>query len=183
MREWRLLKVRTYNAFRNMAIDEAILRARIQNLVPNTLRLYRWKPSAVSIGKFQNIQNEVQLENCRKHGVDVVRRITGGGTVYHDAEGEITYSVVADKKDLEVENITEVYLKVYSGIAEALEILGLKSDFSPGRRKNLSKLDSGREEDFWKFSMPQERRSFAARHALVGCGFGENVHFSAGSVG
>ncbi|RLI16461.1 lipoate--protein ligase family protein, partial [Candidatus Bathyarchaeota archaeon] len=63
MREWRLLKVRTYNAFRNMAIDEAILRARIQNLVPNTLRLYCWKPSAVSIGKFQNIQNEVQLEN------------------------------------------------------------------------------------------------------------------------
>ena len=140
MREWRLLKVRTYNAFRNMAIDEAILRARIQNLVPNTLRLYRWKPSAVSIGKFQNIQNEVQLENCRKHGVDVVRRITGGGTVYHDAEGEITYSVVADKKDLEVENITEVYLKVYSGIAEALEILGLKSDFSPGSEKTCPNL-------------------------------------------
>jgi len=56
----------------NMAIDEAILRARIENLVPNTLRFYRWNPSAVSIGRFQIIQNEVQLDNCRKHGVDLV---------------------------------------------------------------------------------------------------------------
>ncbi|MGB9779129.1 MAG: lipoate--protein ligase family protein, partial [Candidatus Bathyarchaeales archaeon] len=89
MNDWRLLKLETHNAYTNMAIDEAILTARIHNLIPNTIRFYRWKPSAVSIGKFQNIQNEVNIENCKKYGVDVVRRITGGGTVYHDAEGEI----------------------------------------------------------------------------------------------
>jgi lipoate-protein ligase A len=96
---WRLLKLETHNAYMNMAIDEAILDARINGIVPNTVRFYRWNPSAVSIGKFQNIENEVYLENCLKHGVDVVRRITGGGTVYHDVEGEITYSVVASKDD------------------------------------------------------------------------------------
>jgi lipoate-protein ligase A len=140
MNNWRLLKLETHNAYINMAIDEAILTARIRNLAPNTIRFYRWKPSAVSIGKFQNIQNEVNLENCKKYGVDIVRRITGGGTVYHDNEGEITYSVIADKKDLKAKDITEVYEKIYGGIAEALKTLGIKADFNQGDAKTCPNL-------------------------------------------
>lgn len=132
MADWRLLKFETYNAYMNMAIDEAVLNARIKGLVPNTVRFYRWNPSAVSIGKFQKIENEVYLENCLKHGVDVVRRITGGGTVYHDAEGEITYSVIANKEDLGAKDIAEAYAKIYNGIVEAIKILGLKADFNEG---------------------------------------------------
>ena len=132
MAGWRLLKFETHNAYMNMAIDEAILNARIKGLAPNTMRFYRWNPSAVSIGKFQKIENEVHLENCLKHGVDVVRRITGGGTVYHDAEGEITYSIIANKEDLNAKDIAEVYTKIYNGIVEALKILGLKADFNEG---------------------------------------------------
>jgi len=123
-----------------MAIDEAILTSRIKNLAPNTTRFYRWKPPAVSIGKFQNIENEVHLDNCKKYEVDVVRRITGGGAVYHDAEGEITYSVVASKKDLGSENITVAYAKIYSGIVEALKILGINADFSEGNLKACPNL-------------------------------------------
>lgn len=132
MTYWRLLKFETHNAYMNMAIDEAILEARIRGSAPNTIRFYRWKPSAVSIGRFQRIEDEVYLENCQGHGVDVVRRITGGGTVYHDVDGEITYSVVASKEDLNAKDITEVYAKIYAGIVEALRILGLKADFSEG---------------------------------------------------
>jgi len=132
MTGWRLLKLETHNAYMNMAIDEAILNARTKGIVANTVRFYRWNPSAVSIGRFQNIENEVYLENCLNQGVDVVRRITGGGTVYHDAEGEITYSVVASKDDLNAEDITEVYAKIYAGIVEALKIFGLKADFNEG---------------------------------------------------
>jgi len=123
-----------------MAIDEAILTARTRNLAPNTIRFYRWNPSAVSIGKFQNIENEVQLDKCKKYGVDVVRRITGGGAVYHDTEGEITYSVVANKKDLKAENINAVYAKFYDGIAEALKILGINADFNEGNAKTCPNL-------------------------------------------
>lgn len=140
MAVWRLLKLETYNAFMNMAIDEAIMKARIENHVQNTLRFYCWKPSTVSIGRFQNIEKEVQLDNCRRHGVDVVRRITGGGTVYHDVEDEITYSVVANKKDLEAPDITAVYAKIYAGLAEAVKILGLRADFNKGNLKTCPNL-------------------------------------------
>lgn len=140
MHNWRLLKLETHDAYTNMAIDEAILTARTRNLAPNTIRFYRWNPSAVSIGKFQNIKKEVHLDNCREHGVDVVRRITGGGTVYHDTEGEITYSVVANKKDLKAENINAVYAKFYDGIAEALKILGINADFNEGNAKTCPNL-------------------------------------------
>jgi lipoate-protein ligase A len=143
MSEWRLLELGTHNAFINMAIDEAVLRARIENVVPNTLRFYRWKPSAVSIGKFQAAENEVQLNNCKEHGVDVVRRITGGGTVYHDAEGEITYSLVASKKDLKVEDATDAYARIYGGIADGLKIVGISSDLSEGSTKACPNLTVG----------------------------------------
>ncbi len=137
---WRLLRLETYNAFMNMAIDEAILKARIEDLVPNTVRFYLWRPSAVSIGRFQKAENEVQLDNCRKHGVNIVRRISGGGAVFHDAEGEITYSIIAGKEDLEAPDITAVYAKIYSGLAEAAGVLGLIADFNRGNVKSCPNL-------------------------------------------
>ena len=137
---WRLLEVETNNAFMNMAIDEAILTARASKQVPNTLRLYQWAPSAVSIGKFQNPQNEVNLANCRKLGISMVRRISGGGTVYHDAKGEITFSVTTTAQDLGVTDIAGAYLKVYGGIKDALGILGVPADFSEGDEKNCPNM-------------------------------------------
>lgn len=140
MSAWRLLTFEMYNAFMNMAIDEAMLRARIENLGPNTVRFYCWKPSAVSIGRFQSIDDEVYLANCRKRCIDVVRRISGGGTVYHDVRSEITYSVVADKKDLGASDISTVYSKIYAGLDEAIKGLGLRADFNKGNVKTCPSL-------------------------------------------
>ena len=124
----------------NMAVDEAILTARVEGHVADTLRFFRWRPSAVSIGKFQTVENEVQLENCRERGIDVVRRITGGGTVYHDAEDEITYSLVASKESLKASGITDVYERVYTGLTRALSILGVAADFNEGSAKACPNL-------------------------------------------
>jgi lipoate-protein ligase A len=123
-----------------MAVDEAVLRARIAERVPNTLRFYRWQPSAVSFGKFQKVENEAYLDNCRKLDVDVVRRITGGGSVYHDAEDEVTYSVVASTEDLGVTDLAGIYARVYAGIAGSLRILGVTADFNEGDAKNCPNL-------------------------------------------
>jgi lipoate-protein ligase A len=140
MKPWRLLNLETHNAFTNMAVDEAVLTARTLDRAPNTLRLYKWKPSTVSIGKNQKPENEIQLENCRELGINIVRRISGGGTVYHDENDEVTYSLVAKTGDLAVKDLTAVYAKVYSGIRDALRILGITADFNEGDARNCPNL-------------------------------------------
>jgi lipoate-protein ligase A len=123
-----------------MAVDEAVLKARIAGIVPNTLRFYRWKPSAVSIGRFQKVSDEVHVENCRKHGVDIVRRITGGGAVYHDHEGEITYSVVVNERDLGSKDVIYAYNIICRGLIEAAKNLGVNADFNPGNPKHCPNI-------------------------------------------
>jgi len=128
MEEWRLIDLETHDAFMNMAIDEAILEARIRGLVPNTVRFYRWNPSAVSIGVHQSIYQEVNLEACKQLGVDVVRRITGGGAVYHDFEGEVTYSVIVNEDHKAVpSDVANSFIALSKGLIYALKRLGLNA--------------------------------------------------------
>jgi len=130
--EWRLLPLSTHDGPTNMAIDEAILVARSKGLVPNTLRLYRWDPSAVSLGMNRLVEEDVYVEACRRLGIDIVRRPSGGGTVYHDRDGEITYSVVADARSLGSPDVPSSYAIICSGLVRACELLGLKAQMHPG---------------------------------------------------
>lgn len=139
-KDWRLLPFEAHSAYMNMAIDEAILRERARSVGPNTLRLYGWNPSAVSIGRFQDFRKEVNVDKCRENAVDIVRRITGGGTVYHDFQDEVTYSVVIAKKDLATDSITEVYEKIYGCIARGLKRLGVNADFREGDARTCPNL-------------------------------------------
>ncbi|MEM3420741.1 MAG: lipoate--protein ligase family protein [Candidatus Hadarchaeum sp.] len=127
---WRLLPLRVDDAFTSMAIDEALLRLNSEGKAPNTVRFWRWYPSAVSLGCFQSLEREVDLEAARRHGVDVVRRITGGGAVFHDYHGELTYSVVCRGDDLP-RDIIESYKVICGGIVRGLENLGLRAEFRP----------------------------------------------------
>ncbi|MCL2360069.1 biotin/lipoate A/B protein ligase family protein [Candidatus Bathycorpusculum sp.] len=140
MDTWRYLPLSINDAALNMAIDEAILNARIANSVPNTLRFYSWRPSAVSVGRNQTLQNEVYLDTAHHLGVDVVRRLSGGGAVYHDLGGEVTYSVIARVSDLGTVDPTTVYTKIYDALTDALRLLGVPADYSSGDAKNCPNL-------------------------------------------
>ncbi|MFX1520815.1 MAG: biotin/lipoate A/B protein ligase family protein [Promethearchaeota archaeon] len=129
---WRVLDLETNDCATNMAIDEAILFHISEGQSPNTIRTYRWNPSAVSIGYFQSIYEEVDIEACQHLGVDVVRRITGGGAVYHDYEGEITYSVLVRENDPKIpKDIIESYELICQGIIYALKDIGIDVNFKP----------------------------------------------------
>lgn len=132
MEMWRLIDLKVADAYTQMAMDEAILTARSEERALNTIRLYRWKPSAVSIGYFQSVEEEVDLETCKRMGVDVVRRITGGGAVFHDYKGEITYSLIAPEGDPKIPgDIPASYEVICNCIVEALRLLGLEAEFRP----------------------------------------------------
>ncbi|MFP4633033.1 MAG: biotin/lipoate A/B protein ligase family protein [Halobacteriales archaeon] len=127
---WRLLPTSEGDARWNMALDEAVSEAVSDGVSPPSLRLYRWRPSAVSIGYFQSLEREVDVEACRRDGVDFVRRRTGGGAVYHDSEGEVTYSVAAPL-DVYPEDLTESYRAICGRVVDALARLGIDAEFTP----------------------------------------------------
>lgn len=130
--EWRLLDTGLSDAFYNMALDEAIVIARSKNLVPNTLRFFRWEPSAVSVGYFQSMEEEVDIAACNQRGVDYVRRRTGGGAVYHDRDGELTYSLMVNQDHrLISRDFQETYKVLCSGVVLGLNILGIGAEFKP----------------------------------------------------
>jgi lipoate-protein ligase A len=130
--EWRFLRITTSDGASNMAVDEAVVLARSQGLVPSTVRLYKWKPPAVSIGYFLKLNEVVDLEACNELGVDVVRRISGGGAVYH-SENEVTYSVIVKHDDPVVsEDLIELYRRLSGAIASVPRKLGLEANFEPG---------------------------------------------------
>lgn len=127
---WRSVGFEYHDAAMNMALDEAVSNG-IRNLTsPPTIRFYGWRPSAVSIGRFQSLHDEVDLKRCEELGVDVVRRRTGGGAVFHDDEGEITYSFIAPEQAMP-KDINAAYQEICGYIVSALASLGVRSQFAP----------------------------------------------------
>jgi lipoate-protein ligase A len=130
--KWRFLDTGAHDAFYNMALDEAITTARAKNMVPNTVRFYRWTPSAVSIGYFQSLEDEVNVAECDSKGVHYVRRRTGGGAVYHDEYGELTYSItLSEKHKLVSSDIQRTYESLCSGLIEGFKFLKIPAKFKP----------------------------------------------------
>jgi len=105
----------------NMAIDEALLRGVEGGSSPQTVRVFGWRPPAVSIGHSQDAGRELDMEACRRLGFDVVRRPTGGRAVLHS--GELTYSVVGRSGD---DGLGRTVMETYRRIADAL-VRGLRS--------------------------------------------------------
>lgn len=114
----------------NMALDEAISEAVANKDVKPTIRFYRWAPSAVSIGYFQSLNDEVAVDKCQEAGVDFIRRRTGGGAVYHDYDGEITYSVIAPEVYFP-KGIIDSYHTICGWILNSLSRIGVEADFKP----------------------------------------------------
>lgn len=107
----------------NMAIDEALIES--VGEVP-ILRIYGWRPAAVSIGYFQSMNEEVDITKCREIGVDIVRRLTGGGAVLH--EYELTYSFISRRYP---QNIVESYKWICDAIVISINRLGFDASFVP----------------------------------------------------
>lgn len=128
--QWRLLKTDFNSASINMAIDRAVLVANSKGKVPPTVRFFGWSPPAISIGYFQSLEEEVDLDACRKFDVDYVRRITGGGAVFH--EKEVTYSIVIPESHPEIpKNIVDSYGRICGALINGLKHLKIKSQYAP----------------------------------------------------
>lgn len=127
--QWRVLDTGFHTGSENMAIDEAIARAHGRGEVPPTLRFYGWKPASVSIGYFQSMTKEVDLDAVRAGGYGYVRRPTGGRLIFHHLE--LTYSV-AIREELLPGGVVETYRELSRGLLEGLRVLGGEAELSGG---------------------------------------------------
>jgi lipoate---protein ligase len=119
----RVLETGYNSAALNMAIDEALIESTDESPV---FRVYGWRPAAVSVGYFQSIRDEVDIEKCCELGIDVVRRLTGGGAVLH--EFELTYSFITRHYP---QNIMESYRWICEPVVMSINRLGFNASFVP----------------------------------------------------
>lgn len=113
----------------NMALDEALLDWHSEGLIPPVIRFYQWKPATLSIGYFQRVNRDVDLEAIKEMGLGFVRRPTGGRAVLHDKE--LTYSVIVSEDYPEMpKTVTEAYRVISEGVLQGFRELGLRAEFS-----------------------------------------------------
>jgi lipoate-protein ligase A len=122
--KWRLIEQGNYSPAMNMAIDQAIYESVASGRELPTIRFYKWMPSSISIGAYQN-PKEINLEACRMHNIGIVRRMTGGRAVFHD-KADFTYSVIAPIRIFNY-SIENAYRQICSWIINALKELGIKA--------------------------------------------------------
>jgi lipoyl(octanoyl) transferase len=124
---WKYLDTGPHTGSHNMSVDEELLtRAQAGDAVP-VLRFYTWDPPAVSLGRFQKLEEAVDAAACRRRGFDVIRRPTGGRAVLHNRE--LTYSIVARTDNpLFPSNVLGTYKVIAAGLLAGLANLGINAE-------------------------------------------------------
>ncbi|MGB7296523.1 MAG: biotin/lipoate A/B protein ligase family protein, partial [Candidatus Aminicenantales bacterium] len=108
----------------NMALDEHLFRRTGQGS-RTSVRFYCWQRPTVSLGYSQRINDVVDIDYCRRHGIDLVRRITGGKLVLHWRE--ITYAIASSDTETFSGTLTESYRRISAGLILGLEKMGLRA--------------------------------------------------------
>lgn len=115
----------------HMALDQAISESVDAGLRKPTLRIWEWGASAVVIGSFQSLRNEVDAEAAERHGVTVVRRISGGGAMFIEPGNTITYSLTVPSSLVEGLSFEQSYAFLDDWVLGALADLGIRATYQP----------------------------------------------------
>lgn len=128
-RAWRLVDSGLVPPPESAALDEAILEAHISGKVSNTLHFYIRSVPTISVGYFQKIAESVDLVECERRGVAIVRRKSGGSAIYTD-HGQLIYGLVLHDSDLP-EKSADSFRPTCQAIANALRIFGVDAIYRP----------------------------------------------------
>ncbi|MFT0533333.1 biotin/lipoate A/B protein ligase family protein [Castellaniella hirudinis] len=128
---WRLLHPEPLQPLQHMALDQVLLDEVAAGRRPPTLRIWEWAAPAVVIGIFQSLKNEVDARQAQAHGIQVVRRISGGGAMFVEPGDTITYSLYAPLSLIEGMSFHEAYAYMDSFVLQALAELGIKAWYQP----------------------------------------------------
>jgi lipoate---protein ligase len=113
----------------HIALGQALIDQHSQGQQPDTLRFMRFNPAAI-IGRHQILSSEVNLDHCHKAGIEIVRRITGGGAIYLDP-GQLGWELAISRKHLGAGDLAEITKTLCEAAASGLSKLGVDVKYRP----------------------------------------------------
>ncbi|WP_462211425.1 lipoate--protein ligase family protein [Staphylococcus hominis] len=131
---WNFINTGSHDPYYNMAMDEALLNFVSRGEIDPVVRFYTWDPATLSVGYFQRLKKEIDIDKVKEKGFGLVRRQTGGRGVLHDKE--LTYSVIVPESHPNMPStITEAYRVISEGLLEGFKLLGFDAYFAIPRSK------------------------------------------------
>lgn len=131
---WNFINTGSHDPYYNMAMDEALLNFVSRGEIDPVVRFYTWNPATLSVGYFQRLKKEIDIDKVKEKGFGLVRRQTGGRGVLHDKE--LTYSVIVPESLPNMPStITEAYRVISEGLLEGFKLLGFDAYFAIPRSK------------------------------------------------
>ncbi|MER7764866.1 biotin/lipoate A/B protein ligase family protein [Streptomyces sp. NPDC097619] len=129
--DWRLIRTAPQEPALHMALDEVLTTEVAEGRRPPTLRIWEWAAPAVVIGSFQSLRNEVDAEGARRHGITVVRRISGGGAMFIEPGNTITYSLSVPQSLVSGLSFADSYAYLDDWVLGALGEMGVRAWYQP----------------------------------------------------
>ena len=128
---WEYIAPEPLEPLTQMALDQVLAEEVGAGRRGPTLRLWEWAKPAVVIGSFQSVTNEVDLENAQKYGLEVVRRVSGGGAMFMELGTAITYSLYAPSELVSGMSFQDSYAFLDDWVVQALRALGIDASYKP----------------------------------------------------
>ncbi|MGW6022301.1 lipoyl protein ligase domain-containing protein [Streptomyces sp. NPDC055099] len=129
--DWQLIHEAPQSPALLMALDEVLTEEVAAGRRPPTLRVWEWKSPAVVIGSFQSLRNEVDPAGADRHGIEVVRRISGGGAMFCEPGNAITYSLSVPDSLVQGLSFADSYAYLDDWVLDALGDMGIKAWYQP----------------------------------------------------
>jgi lipoate-protein ligase A len=131
---WHFINTGSNDPYYNMAMDEALLNFVSRGEIDPVIRFYTWNPATLSVGYFQRLTKEIDVDKVNEKGYGLIRRQTGGRGVLHDKE--LTYSVIVPESHPNMPStVTEAYRVISEGLLEGFKQLGFDAYFAIPRSK------------------------------------------------
>lgn len=129
--QWKIIAPQPIPITEQVALDEVLAREVAAGTRQPTIRFWDWDERAVVIGSFQSVANEVDMAAAERHGVQVVRRISGGGAMFMEAGNCITYSLYAPESLVDGMSFADSYPFLDAWVMEALNRMGVQAHYKP----------------------------------------------------
>lgn len=129
--DWEYLAPTPLPPLQQMALDQVLAEEVGAGTRGPTLRFWEWAQPAVVIGSFQSVKNEVDLENAEKYGLEVVRRVSGGGAMFMELGTAITFSLYAPSDVVAGMSFQDSYAFLDDWVVQALRALDIDASYKP----------------------------------------------------